>query len=213
MATDLPITDRTKLRRKPMRGSHERAAIDAILDEALICHVGFVGKHGPVVIPMAHVRVDDQLYIHGSAVNYMLRTLTGGIDACVTVTLLDGLVLARTAFHHSVNYRSVVLFGRAVEVEATEAKLAALAALVDHISPGRSSASRPPNAKELIATTVLALPITEASAKVRSGPPLPDDGEDLMLPYWSGVVPLVTARGAPINAPDCALPFPGPLAT
>jgi nitroimidazol reductase NimA-like FMN-containing flavoprotein (pyridoxamine 5'-phosphate oxidase superfamily) len=208
MAPALPITDRTKLRRKPARGSYERAAIDAILDEALLCHVGFAAAHGPVVIPMVHVRVDDRLYLHGSTVNHMLTALGGGIDACVTVTLLDGLVLARTALHHSVNYRSVVLFGRATPIEDTVAKLAALAALVDHISPGRSSACRPPNAKELAGTTVLGLPIAEASAKVRSGPPLPEVGEDLMLPYWSGVVPLVTTRGAPINAPDCALPWP-----
>jgi uncharacterized protein len=209
MATALPVTGRTKLRRKPMRGSHERAAIDAILDEALICHVGFAAEHGPVVIPMAHVRVGDQLYIHGSAVNHMLGALAGGIEACVTVTLLDGLVLARTAFHHSVNYRSVVLFGRAVRIDDPQAKLAALAALVDHIAPDRSSACRPPNAKELTATTVLGLPIAEASAKIRSGPPIPDDGEDAELPYWAGVIPLHTSRGTPITAPDCTLPWPG----
>jgi nitroimidazol reductase NimA-like FMN-containing flavoprotein (pyridoxamine 5'-phosphate oxidase superfamily) len=210
MATALPVTARTKLRRKPTRGSHERAAIDAILDEALICHVGFVGEHGPVVIPTTHVRVGDQLYIHGSTANHMLGSLAGGIDACVTVTLLDGLVLARTAFHHSVNYRSVVLFGRAVPLDDMRAKLAALAALVDHISPNRSSACRPPNAKELAATAVLGLPIAEASAKIRSGPPLADDGEDLTLPCWAGVIPLHTSRGAPITAPDCTLPWPGP---
>jgi uncharacterized protein len=205
----LPVTERTRVRRKPARGSHERAAIDAILDEALICHVGFVAGPGPVVIPTTHVRVGDQLYIHGSAANHMLGSLAGGLDACITVTLLDALVLARTAFHHSVNYRSVVLFGRATLVDDTTAKLAALAALIDRVAPGRSAACRPPNAKELAATTVLALPIAEASAKVRSGPPLPDDGEDLALPYWAGVIPLHTSRGTPINAPDCMLPWPG----
>ncbi|HZJ65025.1 MAG TPA: pyridoxamine 5'-phosphate oxidase family protein [Kofleriaceae bacterium] len=205
----VPVTDRTRVRRKPMRGTHERAAIDAILDEALICHVGFVADHGPIVIPTTHVRVADQLYIHGSAASHMLGSLAGGIDACVTVTLLDGLVLARTAFHHSVNYRSVVLFGRAVRVDDTQAKLAALDALVDRVAPGRSAACRPPSAKELTATTVLAVPIAEASAKIRSGPPLPDDGEDLALPYWAGVIPLHTSRGAPINAPDCTLAWPG----
>ncbi|HEY0993059.1 MAG TPA: pyridoxamine 5'-phosphate oxidase family protein [Kofleriaceae bacterium] len=205
----VPVTDRTRVRRKPMRGTHERAAIDAILDEALICHVGFVADHGPIVIPTTHVRVADQLYIHGSAASHMLGSLAGGIDACVTVTLLDGLVLARTAFHHSVNYRSVVLFGRAVRVDDTQAKLAALAALIDRVAPGRSAACRPPNAKELTATTVLAVPIAEASAKIRSGPPLPDDGEDLALPYWAGVIPLHSSRGAPINAPDCTLAWPG----
>jgi uncharacterized protein len=205
----LPVTERTRVRRKPARGSHERAAIDAILDEALICHVGFVADHGPVVIPMTHVRVGDHLYVHGSAVNHMLGSLAGGLDACVTVTLLDALVLARTAFHHSVNYRSVVLFGRAVPVDDTAAKLAALAALIDRVAPDRSAACRPPNAKELVATTVLALPIAEASAKVRSGPPLPDDGEDLALPYWAGVIPLHTSRGTPINAPGCTIAWPG----
>jgi nitroimidazol reductase NimA-like FMN-containing flavoprotein (pyridoxamine 5'-phosphate oxidase superfamily) len=205
----VPVTDRTRVRRKPMRGTHEPAAIDAILDEALICHVGFAADHGPIVIPTTHVRVADQLYIHGSAASHMLGSLAGGIDACVTVTLLDGLVLARTAFHHSVNYRSVVLFGRAVRVDDTQAKLAALAALIDRVAPGRSAACRPPSAKELTATTVLAVPIAEASAKIRSGPPLPDDGEDLALPYWAGVIPLHTSRGAPINAPDCTLAWPG----
>jgi nitroimidazol reductase NimA-like FMN-containing flavoprotein (pyridoxamine 5'-phosphate oxidase superfamily) len=205
----LPITERTRVRRKPARSSHERAAIDAILDEALICHVGFVADHGPVVIPTTHVRVGDQLYIHGSAANHMLGSLAGGLDACVTVTLLDALVLARTAFHHSVNYRSVVLFGRAAPVDDTTAKLAALAALIDRVAPDRSAACRPPNAKELAATSVLALPIAEASAKVRSGPPLPDDGEDLALPYWAGVIPLHTTRATPINAPDCTLAWPG----
>lgn len=206
----VPVTDRTRVRRKPMRGSYERAAIDAILDEALICHVGFAADHGPIVIPTTHVRVADQLYIHGSAASHMLGSLAGGIDACVTVTLLDGLVLARTAFHHSVNYRSVVLFGRAVLVDDTQAKLAALAALIDRVAPNRSAACRPPSAKELTATTVLAVAIAEVSAKIRSGPPVPDDGEDVDLPYWAGVIPLHTSRGAPINAPDCALAWPGP---
>ena len=207
--SSLPVTDRTRVRRKPTRGSHERAAIDAILDEALICHVGFVSDHGPIVIPTTHVRVGDQLYIHGSAASHMLGSLSGDLDACVTVTLLDALVLARTAFHHSVNYRSVVLFGRAAPVDDTQAKLAALAALIDRVAPNRSAACRPPNAKELTATTVLALPLAEASAKIRSGPPIPDDGEDLALPYWAGVIPLHTSRGTPINAPDCALAWPG----
>ena len=208
MSTALPVTERTRVRRKPMRSSHERAVIDAILDEALICHVGFVTEHGPVVIPTTHVRVGDTLYVHGSAASHMLGSLAEGIDACVTVTLLDALVLARTAFHHSVNYRSVVIFGRATAIDDTSAKLTALAALIDRVAPGRSAACRPPNAKELVATTVLGLPITEASAKVRSGPPLPDDGEDLALPYWAGVIPLTTLRGAPINAPDCTLAWP-----
>ena len=208
MTTSLPITDRTKLRRKPQRGSHERVEIEAILDEALICHVGFVGAHGPVVIPTTHVRVGYHLYLHGSAASHMLRSLAGGLDVSLCVTLLDALVLSRTAFHHSVNYRSVVLFGRAQLVEDTPTKLAALAALIDRMVPGRSTACRPPTAKELAATSVLGLPITEASAKARSGPPLPDEGEDLALPYWAGVIPLHSSRGTPVNAPDCKLAWP-----
>jgi hypothetical protein len=209
MTTSLPVTDRTRVRRKPQRGTHERAVIEAILDEALICHVGFVTEHGPVVIPTTHVRVDDRLYIHGSAASHMLRSLVTGVDVSVCVTLVDALVLARTAFHHSINYRSVVMFGRAELVTDTAPKLAALAALVDHVSPGRAAACRPPNAKELSGTTVLALPIAEASAKIRTGPPLPDEGEDAALPYWAGVIPLRTSRGTPINAPDCKSAWPG----
>lgn len=209
MTTTLPITDRTKVRRKPQRGSHERAVIDAILDEALICHVGFATELGVVVIPTTHVRVEDDLYIHGSAASHMLRSLAHGIAVSVCVTLLDELVLSRTAFHHSVNYRSVVMFGTATPVENTVQKLAALAALIDRVVPNRSAGCRPPNAKELAATLVLALPITEASAKIRSGPPLPDEGEDLALPYWAGTIGLRTSRGTPVNAPDCKLAWPG----
>ena len=209
MTTTLPITDRTKVRRKPQRGSHERAVIDAILDEALICHVGFATELGVVVIPTTHVRVEDDLYIHGSAASHMLRSLAHGIAVSVCVTLLDELVLSRTAFHHSVNYRSVVMFGTATPVENTVQKLAALAALIDRVVPNRSAGCRPPNAKELAATSVLALPITEASAKIRSGPPLPDEGEDLALPYWAGTIGLRTSRGTPVNAPDCKLAWPG----
>jgi nitroimidazol reductase NimA-like FMN-containing flavoprotein (pyridoxamine 5'-phosphate oxidase superfamily) len=212
-ATTAP-TDRTRLRRKPARGSHERAVIDAILDEALVCHVAFPGDamhgavSGPVVIPTTHVRIGDELYLHGSAASRMLKTLAGGVEVCVAVTLLDGIVLARAAMHHSVNYRSVILFGRARAVEERTEKLAALAALVDHAVPGRSAACRPPNAKELTATLVIALPIAEASAKTRSGPPLPDDDDDAVLPYWAGVIPLHTVRGTPMNAPACDLPPP-----
>ncbi len=209
MTTALPVTDRTRVRRKPTRGSHDRAVIDAILDEALICHVGFTTEHGPCVIPTTYVRVGDQLYIHGSAASHMLGSLAAGIEACVTVTLLDGLVLARTAFHHSVNYRSVVIFGTAVLIDDTTAKLAALAALLDRVVPNRSAACRPPNLKELTATTVLGLPIAEASAKIRHGAPLGEEGEDRTLPYWAGVIPLHTSRGTPINSPDCTLAWPG----
>lgn len=220
-------TDRTKLHRKPARGSHERAAIDAILDEALVCHVAFppgavappryasipAATHplvhtAPIVIPTTHVRVGDMLYLHGSAASHMLRSLATGAEICVCVTLLDALVLARAAMHHSVNYRSVVLFGRARAVEDRDEKLAALAALLDHVVPGRSRACRPPNDKELVATLVVALPISEASAKARTGPPLPDDPEDAALPWWAGIVPLRTVRGAPEAAPGCSVPPP-----
>lgn len=208
MPDTLPVTDRTRLRRKPQRGSHERAVIDAILDEALICHVAFVTPHGPVVIPTTQVRIEDQIYFHGSAASQMLRSLASGIEVSVAVTLLDALVLSRTAFHHSVNYRSVVLFGVARLVEDPVEKSRALAALVDRVAPGRAAACRAPDPKELAATSVLALPISEASAKTRSGPPLADEGEDARLPYWAGVIPLHTTRGTPINAPDCDLPYP-----
>ena len=200
------VSERTKLRRKPQRGSHERATIDAILDEALLCHVGFVAAHGPVVIPTTFARIGDRIFLHGSSANHMLRTIAAGLDVCVAVSLLDELVLARTAFHHSVNYRSVVLFGRATSIEDTDEKLAALATLVDRIAPNRSRACRPPNAKELAATLVVAVPIAEASAKTRTGPPLPDDGEDADLPYWAGTIPLVTSRGTPASAPGVLVP-------
>ncbi|HEY3803727.1 MAG TPA: pyridoxamine 5'-phosphate oxidase family protein [Kofleriaceae bacterium] len=187
---------RTRLRRKPQRGSHDFAVIAAICDEALVCHVAFATPDGPVVIPTTFVRAGEQLYIHGSAASRMLETLAEGGAACVAITLLDGLVLAKTAFHHSANYRSVVAFGSGRRVDDREEKLAALAALVDKLEPGRSRACRLPNAKELLATLVIAFPLTEASAKIRTGPPLPnDDPDDEALPYWAGVIPIVTTRG------------------
>ena len=191
--------ERTKLRRKAMRGSHDRAVIDAICDEALVCHVGFISPHGPVVIPTTFVRMADTLYVHGSSVSAMLTTLAGGVDACLTITLLDALVYARTAFHHSVNYRSVLAFGRATEVEGDE-KAASLAALIDKVEPGRSRECRLPNAKELKATCVIAMPLAEASAKIRTGPPIAEDPEDAALPYWAGTIPLITMRGERVPA-------------
>ena len=197
----LAVTDRTRLRRKPTRGSHELAAVEAILDAGLVCHVAFEGPGGgPVVIPTTHVRVGDRVYMHGSASNAMLRALGRGLDACFAVTLLDGLVLAKTAFHHSVNYRSVVLFGRAEEVTDFAEKRRVLDALLEKLEPGRSQACRPPNDKELAATLVIALPIAEASAKVRSGPPIPEDGDDRLLPHWHGEIPLRLVRDPPIPA-------------
>src|ERR1051325_996197 len=190
-------TERTTVRRLPKRGVYDRETIHAILDESLICHVGFVVDGAPVVIPTIHTRVDDTLYFHGSAASRMLRSLRGGVEACVTVTLLDGLVLARSAFHHSMNYRSAVVFGTAGEVTDPAEKLLALDALVEHVAAGRSADARPPNDKELRQTLVLALPIEEASAKVRTGGP-EDDEEDYDLPIWAGVLPLRLVPQSPL---------------
>lgn len=182
-------TERTTLRRKKERGRTERSLLDAILDEALIAHVGFTAAHGPVVLPMTYARIGDHLYLHGAAANALLRAAVGGVDVCVTVTLLDGLVLARSAFHHSMNYRCVVLYGRGERVTDAAELQAMSAALVDHLAPGRSAEARPPTHDELRATLVIRLPIAEASVKVRTGPPV-DDDLDLSLPIWAGVVPL-----------------------
>src|SRR6266496_3189692 len=185
----LPQTDRTTLKRLPKRGHYERETIRGILDEGFICHVGFAVEGQPFVIPTGYARIKDTLYIHGSAASRMLRTLSGGIDVCVTVTLVDGLVLARSAFHHSMNYRSVVVFGRANVVEDKDEKLAALFSFSEHVVRGRWNDVREPTEQELRATTVLSLPLAEASAKIRTGPPL-DDEEDYSLPVWAGVIPL-----------------------
>jgi uncharacterized protein len=201
----LEQTERTRIHRLPQRGNYDRPTIDAILDEALICHVGFVIDGRPVVIPTIHTRVDDHLYFHGSPASGMLRNLRDGVDACVTVTLVDGLVLARSAFHHSMNYRSVVVFGKAEEVIDRDEKLRVLAALVEHVCRGRSADARRPNEKELKQTLVLRLPIAEASAKIRTGPPV-DEAEDYDLPIWAGVLPLPLTPGAPL--PDNAVPVP-----
>ena len=190
-------TGRTTLKRLPKRGSHERRLIYQILDEGFVCHVGFAVGGRPFVIPTGYARVGDTLYIHGSAVSRMLRALKDGVEACVTVTLIDGLVLARSAFHHSMNYRSVVVFGRASVVEEAREKLEALRAFSEHMIPGRWAEVREPNEGELKATLVLRLPLVEASAKVRTGPPL-DDEEDYRLPVWAGEVPLRLTAGAPV---------------
>ena len=195
-----PPTERTTLKRLPKRGVYDREIVYGILDEGFVCHVGFAVDGQPFVIPTGYARVEDQLYIHGSQVSRMLRTLAGGIDVCVTVTLVDGLVLARSAFHRSINYRSVVIFGNATLVEDKAAKLAALFAFSEHVIRGRWDDVREPTEQELKATTVLSLPLAEASAKVRSGPPV-DDEEDYALDVWAGVLPLKTFAGAPINDP------------
>ena len=197
---DFTQTERTTLKRLPKRGVYDRELVYRILDEGFICHVGFASDSKPFVIPTGYARVEDQLFIHGSQVSRMLRTVSTGIDVCVTVTLIDGLVLARSAFHHSINYRSVVMFGRATMVEERAAKLAALFAFSEHVVPGRWNDVREPSEQELKATTVLSLPLVEVSAKVRTGPPL-DDEDDYALNVWAGVLPLKLVAGAPISDP------------
>lgn len=197
---DSPPSARTRVQRLPNRGAYDKETIWAILDEGLVCHVGFVTDGQPFVLPTTHVRVEDQLYVHGAAANRMLRTLEGGTPVCVTVTILDGLVLARSAFKHSMNYRSVVVLGHAQAVtEATE-KRRILSALVEHVMPGRSAQVRGPNEKELAATLVLCLPISEASAKIRRGPPV-DDPADYGLDVWAGELPLRLKPLPPVPDP------------
>jgi nitroimidazol reductase NimA-like FMN-containing flavoprotein (pyridoxamine 5'-phosphate oxidase superfamily) len=194
---DTLLTDRTRLRRLPDRGRHDRDTIDAILDAGFVCHVGFVAHGQPFVIPTGYARASDELLIHGSSASRMVQNLSAGLDVCVTVTLVDGLVLARSAFHHSVNYRSVVVLGRARLVTDPDEKMVALRCFTDHVVSGRFEETRRPTAQELKGTAVLALPLAEASAKVRSGPPL-DDEEDLAVDVWAGVVPLVMVTGPPL---------------
>ncbi|MGF1489724.1 MAG: pyridoxamine 5'-phosphate oxidase family protein [Prochloraceae cyanobacterium] len=195
--TELTPTKRSQLKRVKKRGHYDREIVYQILDEAKVCHVGFTVEGQPYVIPTAYGRIEDKLYVHGSKVSRMMKTLQTGVDVCITVTLLDGLVLARSAFHHSMNYRSVVIFGKASLVVAEEAKIAALRAFTEHIVPGRWDKIRPPKPQELAATTVLSIPIVEASAKIRSGPPK-DDEADLNIPVWAGVIPLKITEGEPI---------------
>lgn len=193
-------TQRTRVVREPERGVYDRATAYRILDEGFICHVGFSVDGQPFVIPTSYGRKDATLYIHGSAASRMLRQMKGGIPVCVTVTLLDGLVLARSVFNHSMNYRSVVILGEATLVEDPDEKLVALRVLSEHIIPGRWDDARQPNERELKATSVLRVPIQEFSAKVRTGPPI-DDEPDYSFPTWAGVVPLEMTIGAPIDDP------------
>ncbi|MEA2338887.1 MAG: uncharacterized protein QOE82_2894 [Thermoanaerobaculia bacterium] len=186
------------MKRLAKRGEYGRDAINAIIDEALICHVGFVVDGSPVVIPTIHTRVGDTLYFHGSAASRMLRSLRDGVDACVTVTILDGLVMARSAFHHSMNYRSVVVLGKGHEVVDREEKLRVLDALVEHVCAGRVRDVRAPNESELRQTLVLAIPLAEASAKIRTGPPV-DDEEDYAFPIWAGIIPMALTPSTPID--------------
>ena len=188
-------TQRTKLRRKPSRGSHDRAAIEAIFDEALVSHLGLIDDGLPVVIPTLHVRVGAHVYLHGSAASRALRE-SEGAEVCLTATLVDGLVLARAVMHHSANYRSAMLFGAGAWIDDEEEKLTALEALVEKLVPGRWGDARVPTEKELRATALLRIPLEEASAKVRTGPPI-DDAEDMELPVWAGVVGLRTVAEEP----------------
>ncbi|MDP8953739.1 MAG: pyridoxamine 5'-phosphate oxidase family protein [Actinomycetota bacterium] len=195
-------TTRTELKRKRERGSHDRSVVEEILDEGLVAHVGVVADGGPIVTPMAYARIDGDLFLHGAAGNRTLRALAEDSALCLTVTLLDGLVLARSAIHHSMNYRCVVLYGRGHRVEDEAEKRRALAAVVDHVVPGRSAVARPPTSLELRATLVVRVPIVEASAKVRGGGPVDDDA-DLELPVWAGVIPVEVIADAPVG--DSAL--------
>jgi nitroimidazol reductase NimA-like FMN-containing flavoprotein (pyridoxamine 5'-phosphate oxidase superfamily) len=197
----MPPSDRTTLRRVPERGTHDRAVADAILDEGLVAHVGLATDRGPVVIPTLYARDGDRLLLHGSPASRLLRGGAKGADLCVTVTLVDGLVLARSAFHHSMNYRSVVVFGRAVPIEDLDERRAALDVLVEHFVPGRTGDARVPSETEVRGTLVLALPLDELSVKVRTGDPI-DEDEDMDLPHWAGVIPLATVAGQPVAADD-----------
>lgn len=202
-------TTRTTVKRLPKRAEYDRDVIHAILDEAFVCHVGFVADGQPFVIPTAFARDGEWLYLHGSAVSRMLKTLAGGVDLCVTVTLVDGLVLARSAFHHSINYRSVVLLGKASVVEDGTEKTAALRVFTDHIIPARWPEVREPDPQELKATMVLRMPIKEASAKIRTGPPV-DDESDLTRNVWAGVLPLRVTPGDPQRDAYCGPEIPVP---
>jgi hypothetical protein len=195
-------TERTRVIREPHRGIYEREAIYKILDEGIVCHVGFSPEGQPFVIPTLYARVGNAIYFHGSAASRMLRGAASGVAVCITVTLTDGLVLARSVFNHSMNYRSVVALGKATLVDTPAEKLEALRAFTEKILPGRWEEARQPNEKELKATSILKLPLTEVSAKVRSGP-VQDDEEDYALKVWAGIVPLRMQAGAPIRDERC----------
>ncbi len=189
-------TDRTKVRRLPDRGRYDRETIDAILDEGMVCHLGFAVDGRPWVMPTIYSRVGDRLYLHGATANHALKTLASGVEACVTVTLIDGLVLARSAFHHSMNYRSVMIFGTAERVDDEQEKYDAFAAMVDHLVPGRTADTRMPRSDELRKTLVVRLALDECSAKIRTGGPI-DDADDMDNGHWAGVLPLALVPGRP----------------
>lgn len=211
----LPVTERTTIGRSPERGTRDRAAMHAILDEGLLCHVGLATEHGPVVLPTTYGRRGDELLIHGSPAATWLRAGARGTPVCVTVTHVDGLVLARSPFHHSMNYRSVVVFGVAEPVTDPVEKAAALDAIVEHVVPGRLAEVRGNRDDELAKTLVLRLPLEEASVKVRSGGPIDDEADLELLDVWAGVVPMRIAHGTPVPADDvpAGLPVPPSAAT
>jgi nitroimidazol reductase NimA-like FMN-containing flavoprotein (pyridoxamine 5'-phosphate oxidase superfamily) len=207
-STVIPASDRSTVKRLSERGSYDRDLAYAILDEGFVCHVGIAGDAGPVVIPTLYARDGDRLLIHGSPASRLLRTAATGAEVCLTVTLVDGLVLARSVFHHSANYRSVVVFGRATRLDDLGDRRAALNHIVERIVPGRTTDARPPSDKELRGTTVLALPLNELSVKVREGGVL-DEPEDYELDVWAGVIPLVVTPGEPIPDPAMSDDAPG----
>ncbi len=207
--TDFAPTERSTIKRLPKRGSYDKAVVYTILDQAIVCHVGLATPDGPAVIPMGYARRGDELILHGSARSRLLEAMSHGAPVCVTVTLVDGLVLARSTFHHSINYRSVVLYGSPVGIEDPDEKAKALEAVVEHLVPGRSREARPANPGELLATRVVRLPIEEASAKIRVGPPI-DDTSDLELDIWAGVLPFEKRPGEPIRDEHTKVGIPVP---
>jgi nitroimidazol reductase NimA-like FMN-containing flavoprotein (pyridoxamine 5'-phosphate oxidase superfamily) len=202
-----PPTERTTVQRGPLRAEYDRDAIYRILDEAFICHVGFVVDGEPFVIPTSYARIGDRLVIHGSPASRMMRTLENGVAVCVTVTILDGIVLARSAFNHSMNYRSVVVFGRALPIDDPDEKLEALRGFSEHVARGRWADARQPNENEMKVTTVLSLSLAEASAKIRSGPPV-DHKDDYDLPVWAGEIPLRIVAATPVADPQMRMELP-----
>ncbi|MEW6324440.1 MAG: pyridoxamine 5'-phosphate oxidase family protein [Nitrospirota bacterium] len=204
-----PQTERNQVKRKPDRGRYDKATIYPIIDEALICHVGFVLDSQPYVIPTIHARQGDRILLHGAKGSRMLKFIQTGGPVCITITVLDGLVLARSVFHHSLNYRSVVLFGRGELIEGQEEKLAAMEVVTEHLIRGRWQEARRPTLQELDATAVVAVPIESASAKIRTGPPI-DDEQDYDLPVWAGVVPIRQAVGEPASDPRLKEGIPAP---
>lgn len=210
MPDSFPVTDRTRVVREAHRAVYDRDAIYKILDEALVCHIGFAVDGQPFVIPTMFARVGDYLYFHGSAASRMLRGLSSGLPVCITVTLLDGLVLARSVFNHSMNYRSVVALGHATLIDEPAEKLCALQAFTERLMPGRWNEARQPNEKELKATSIFKLPLTQVSAKVRSGD-VEDDADDYSFPVWAGVVPLRLVADPPVRDARCDQAIPTPI--